>query len=580
MGVRLSIRMCLAGALLVALMGGRVAAAPGFTFAIVGDRTDDAVEGVYEQVLGDIAFLGPDLFVTVGDQIQGYLADSAAVEDEWDRVTSLLDGTGIPYHLTAGNHDIWGDLSRRIYSRRFGSPDTSFVFRNNLFVILDVSTYYRAADLPAAKIKWLEKCLSNSGRYANTFVFYHKPFWCEDFSFGRPDLLHDIFRRHGVDAVFTGHYHRSFYTERDGIRYFGVSSSGGSLPPGGRDKGCFHSYLLARVEGPDVEVRLLEPGLGESPQAITMEEMIAMEQMESDAVHIEGVETSGCSLVGTAKVTIGIHNQGTSTLRDTACWKLAGDWTIEPSCDYIEVPPGETGTMTAYAGNTGRLFPVPELTVTLASGPDKVSEVSRPLPVRRLIYAARCDSAPVVDGVLEKVWRHVDRETCFFGSVPDVSPGDSTALRICHDRGSVYVAVECFGGADDLAAGAETRDAFGGYDDYVLLLFQPDPGSDTYFQMAVNPSGTVFDKRVEVCPFGTYVQDPGWDAPVEVATLTSGDGWTAEMRIPVSSLGHGAEEATRWGFNFRRMHRRLDASSDFQIPLAYASDRLGVLVLQ
>jgi hypothetical protein len=564
-----------------AATSGVDAAGSDFTFAVLGDRTGGAVEGVFEQVVRDVDFLAPDLIMTVGDLIEGYLADSAATEAEWDYGLGLLDATGIPYHLTPGNHDIWDPQSRRIYSARVGSPDTAFVFRNNLFVILDVSTEYKADRLSQTKIDRLERELAGAGRYEHTFVFYHKPFWCEDFSFERPNRLHDIFKRHGVDAVFTGHYHKSFYTEQDGIRYFGVSSSGGSLPPGGRAKGCFYSYMLARVEGDYLEVRMLEPAFGAAPDLVTLDDALRVAALEDRAVDIEPVEITDVSLDGTTGVRIGLRNTGSTTLKDKVRWIPAGEWAVEPLDDYIEIPPGETGTMTAYVSNEGTLFPVPRLEINMAYDGGEPLTVSEALPVKRLIYAAKPNAAPSVDGRLEGIWETIPAESRFFGSAPGRAPSDSTVLRLCHDETHLYVAVEAFDSvADSIAAHVRIRDGFGSYDDLVVLLLEPEIGSDVFYQVAVNPAGTIFDKSIEICPFGTYVQDPAWDAPVEVGTDLYEDKWVAEIAIPLEAVGARPEAGARWGFNFRRMHGRLDATSDFQAPFWFASDRLGILILR
>ncbi len=553
----------------------------GFTFAVLGDRTGGATEGVYEQVLRDVEFLSPDFILTVGDHIEGYLSDSTEIEAEWDYVVELLDRPGIGYHLTPGNHDIWDAQSRRIYTRRFGSPDTAFVYDDNLFITLDVSMHYKADNLPAERIQWLEEILGRAPEHTNTFVFYHKPFWCEDFSFERPNLLHDIFKRHGVDAVFTGHYHRHFYTERDGIRYFGVSSSGGSLPYGGRGKGCFYAFLLARVEEEDLEVRVLEPGFGSSPGDITMEDMIRVAGIQSETVDIEEIQLTGLALTGAAKVRINIDNLGSSTLRDTARWVAAGDWIVEPPEAYVEVPPGETGTMIAYLTNDGDLFPVPWLELSVAYDGGEPVEIAKTLPVKRVIYAASSSGALEMDGSLEDTWQMAASETGFFGSGPGEAPADSTSLRICHDGENLYVAVECFDSeVGELEANVETRDGFGGYDDYVLVLLEPEIGANVFYQVAVNPKGTVFDKHIEICPFGTYVQDYAWDAPLDVGTQIYDDRWVAELRIPFEALGPGAADGDQWGFNFRRRHKRLGAVTDYQAPLWFATDRLGLLVFE
>jgi hypothetical protein len=577
---RITVRILVLSLLLGVWGSVEAPAASEFTFAILGDRTGGAVEGVFEQVVQDVGFLDPDFIITVGDHIEGYLADSTAIEDEWDYIVGLLEDAGLPYHLTPGNHDIWDAQSRRIYIRRFGAPNTTFVYEGNLFVILDVSTEYKSENLPQQTITWLEDELSKADRYANTFVFYHKPFWCEDFSSQRPNLLHDIFRRNGVEAVFTGHYHRHFYTERDGIRYFGVTSSGGSLPSGGRSKGCFYSYLLARVEGDSLEVRLLEPGFGESPGVVTMQDAMEIAALESDAVEIQALEIPGVTLEGTAKVQIGIKNPGSTTLRDTARWIASGDWVVEPLHHYVEVPPGETGTMTAYLSNQGNLFPVPRLELSMAYGDGQAIEISKPLPLKRLLHADRREEVPELDGHLEDFWKRSPAEKRFFGAATAKAPFDSTSLWVCHDGEYIYLAVEALeSDPSQLVSEVDTRDGFGGYDDYVLVLLEPEIGSGVFYQVAVNPAGTIFDKHIEICPFGTYVQDNSWDAPLLVGTEIYSDRWIAEVGIPIASLGPRAKESTRWGFNFRRSHKHLGANSDFQVPLWYGSDRLGLLEL-
>jgi hypothetical protein len=557
-------------------------AAPGqsaFTFAVVGDRTGHAAEGVFEQVLEDVSFLNPDLILTVGDHIQGYEPDSALVEDEWDYVVGLLDGTGIEYHLTPGNHDIWDKRSRAIYIRRFGSPDTAFVYEGNLFVIIDVSTHFAADVLPPAKMEWLERVLSGAGDLANVFVFYHKPFWCEDFSFGRPNAFHELFKRYDVSAVFTGHYHRHFYTEKDGIPYYGVSSSGGGLPRWAAGEGAFYSYLLANVDRGGFEVRLVEPAFGSPVDTVTMDDMMLIAGIQSKTIRMEELVIEGSTFSGTSRVSVTIENHGSSTLRDTARWVVRGGWVAEPMRDYVEVPPGEIGTLTAYLTNDGPLFPVPDFRLDMPYKADRVIEVSRPAAVKRLVHSEVCDSVPQLDGVLdEEIWQQLPGVSRYFGRAPDAAPEDSTVLKLRHDATRLYVAVTCFDShAEEVSAIAAERDGFGGYDDYILLLFELRQGSRDFYQISVNPAGTIFDKTIEICPFGSYVLHPEWDAPVEVAAKIHEDRWTAEIAIPFEALGEVPHADAKWGFNFMRMHKRLDATSDLQPPIRYDSDYLAIL---
>jgi hypothetical protein len=583
-GYRSGMAVFVCAAVWLSVVSGLAASSPadrGFTFAVIGDRTGGAVDGVFEQVLDEVTFLSPDLVVTVGDHIQGYTPDSAEVEQEWDYVVELLEGTGINYHLTSGNHDIWDDQSRRIWQQRFGNPDNSFEYKDNLFILLDVATEYSAAMLPQAKIEWLEGLLKNSDEYDNVFVFYHKPFWCEDFSFGRPNLLHEMFNEHGVTAVFTGHYHRYFYTEVDDIRYFGVSSSGGGLPWGGRVKGSFYSYLFARVADGAVDVRLLEPGFTRPVDVVTVSDLIRIAEIERESVKVSEMVVEGARLTGTERVTIRIANPSEVTLQDTAFWILRNGWSVEPARDYVEVPPHEIGTITAFIAHDGPLYPAPMFRVHLPADGGEMLEVTEPLRIRRVISSTWTDTPPEIDGLInESLWGEAEEATEFFGfRDPDADAHfNRTVVRIRHDSTNLYFGIKCVDSSiNEVFAGIEDRDGFIRYDDNVSFLVEPVPDSQIFYQVSVNSMGTLADQKIEICPFGTWVLHPEWDPPTEVAAQTIGDRWQVELSIPLSAFGASFSEGAVWRFNFQRWHTRLRTASQFQSPFRFDSDTMGHL---
>lgn len=553
-----------------------------FTVAIVGDRTGGAQEGVFEQVLDEVSFINPDLIITVGDHIEGYLPDSARIESQWDYVVELMDRTGIEYHLTPGNHDIWDEQSRRIYVSRFGRPDTAFDYLGSLFIIMDVSTDYGVGSLPVERIEWLERTLRGSDRYSNVFVFYHKPFWCEDLSMGRSNRFHDLFKRYGVTAVFTGHYHRYFHAEIDSIEYFGVSSSGGSLPPGGRVKGCFYAYLLAKVTADSLDVRVVEPGLGLPVDAVTVDDAVRVAGIEARSVRMSETIAEGPALPEAQKVTITIENPGSVTLRDTAVWILKEGWSVEPVRDYVEVPPGEVGTLTAYVSHQGPLFPVPLFRVRVPAGGEEVVEVTEPLKLRRVVSAAPNGNKMQIDGLLdESVWQQASSETGFYTAHTADAALDSTVLTVCYDETKIYFGIECLDNSmDSLRASVTERDGFRRYDDNLSILLEPRRDSAVFYLIGTNPLGTLFDYAIEICPFGTYVLNPEWNPQIEVATQVLADRWTAEMAVPLDVLGVTVEEGAGWGFNFSRWHKRLHNASDFQSPFWFDSDRMALLVFR
>jgi len=574
-----------------------------FTFAVLGDRTGSAREGVFEQVVEDMGFLRPDIILTVGDLIQGYSSDSAEVESQWDYTLDLMESIGIEYHLTPGNHDIWSEESQAIYERRVGERNKAVSYRNNLFVILDVSLHYTAEVMPAEQTEWLRGALAEAPDHDHTFIFYHKPFWCEDFSSDRDNLLHELFKENGVDAVFTGHYHRQFYTERDGIRYYSVSSSGGGLPRWAAGEGSFYSYMWVRVDGDAYEVRTMEPGMGSGSDEITMENMMRIDEILYGVVTMDEITVTGPEYELPEKVTVRIENISETTLMDTATWDARDGWAVDPERDYVEVPPGEVATLSAFISNQGPAFPVPRLSVRVPYEDGRTIEVERPVSIKRLISASACgetSSGPgsagvslVIDGRLDdEIWRRSPAEVMGFGWAVDNAPEDSTRLRFCHDGVNLYVAVECFDSRPEgVSATVSERDGFSNPDDTFMLMFQPETAVRDFYVISVNPLGTVFDRFVEICPFGSYVIHPEWDAPVIAGAEINDRGWTAEIAIPFEAIAEtsvAGDEAIaaadlavvtgdRWGFNFSRWHHRIESSTYFQYPVRYDAAYMGVL---
>jgi len=568
---------------LVALAGAGPAAgaeiASQFTFAVIGDRTATPLEGEFEKILEEVAQLGPDLVVSVGDHILGYTSDSAAVESQWDQFTSLMERTGIQYHLAAGSHDIWDRASEAIFRRRFGGPDRYFRHAGKVFILLNTSGYGAADSLPAGKLDWLRRVLEFSKDSGGIFVFYDKPTWCEGSAAGGAGPLHEIFRSYPVRAVFTAGSRRYFHAVRDSIEYFGLSSAGGPLPSGGRQRGAFPSYLLGRVRGDRFTVQLVEPGIFTPIDIVTYDDALEMARVDAGSIVMSELLAYGFSMSGTGQVAVTIQNTGDFTLSDTAAWTLRGDWAVQPMRDYIEVPPGETGTLTAFVRCGGSLFPVPVLSLSVPCCGGKAVDVSVPLNVKRVLYADYIDGPPTIDGRLDDAaGRGRVGESRFFGPQGGRSAADSTLLVVCYDSANVYLAVDCLDrDVAGLAASVTGRDAFVLDDDTVVLLFEPQAGSGVFFQVSVNPLGALVDRRIELCPLGSYVPDPGWNPPIRVAAGVAADRWTVELALPIQALSPSGLGASRWGFNFSRVQQRLGTSADFQAPFRYRSDAIGLL---
>ena len=213
-----------------------------FQFAIVGDRTGEAVAGVYERVLSDIAPEHPAFVVSVGDTIQG--GDDHTARAEWRQLRPLWKRMRVPWFFAPGNHDVWSAASARIYTEETGHPLCySFDWKNAHFTILDNS---RTDDLSPAQLSFLESDLARLTTRGPRFVVFHRSFWWVWLRLQNTNFeLQRIARKFAVTAVISGHVHEFDRMEQDGVTYLMVCSSGGHLRDTG--PGWFFGHVLATV---------------------------------------------------------------------------------------------------------------------------------------------------------------------------------------------------------------------------------------------------------------------------------------------------------------------------------------------
>jgi hypothetical protein len=175
-------------------------------------------------------------------------------------------------------------------------------------------------------------------------------------------------------------------------------------------------------------------------------------------------------------------------------------------------------------------------------------------------------AAPVIDGALtDAAWRTADSSGGFVQYQPRAgAPAtERTVVRVLYGGGAIYVAARLYDRqADSITALLGERDEEVFSDRFYLYL-------DSYldrrsaFAFAVNPAGVKWDA---VLSQDTEI-DQDWDAVWDAAARVDAQGWTVEMRIPLSQLrfhvGPGGTGEQRWGLNFRRWIARRDEFSDW-----------------
>jgi len=185
-------------------------------------------------------------------------------------------------------------------------------------------------------------------------------------------------------------------------------------------------------------------------------------------------------------------------------------------------------------------------------------------PVAR---AVATDQAPIIDGRIdEPAWQRSKAHGTFVERKPTLGavPADKTTFRVLFDAQALYVAVHC---ADlqpsAIAARTTARDSFAIFsDDAISLKIDPAHDQRTTAGFALNPAGA----RLEYRGVNESQMRPEFDTTWQGAAAIVEGGWTAEFRVPWTSLGIDPRQPPRrLGLNFSRDHPRRNATYDWAL---------------
>lgn len=243
----------------------RSQAESAFRFAILGDRTGEAVAGVYQEAWRETDADHPAFVITVGDTIQGLKDDYAAAE--WREAQRLL----APYRkyqlfFVPGNHDVWSPVSARLYERYTRRPlHYSFNYKQAHFTVLNNS---ETDSLNPDELEYLKSDLQANAKQPLKFLFFHRPSWLLQALLKNPNFpLHQIALQYGVQYVVCGHLHEMLSFEIGPVTYVSMASSGGHLrEPKTYETGWFFQHTLVTVTGnsADFAIKELSPPFGKS----------------------------------------------------------------------------------------------------------------------------------------------------------------------------------------------------------------------------------------------------------------------------------------------------------------------------
>ena len=180
----------------------------------------------------------------------------------------------------------------------------------------------------------------------------------------------------------------------------------------------------------------------------------------------------------------------------------------------------------------------------------------------KILVATRAAEAPRIDGILnDAVWQKTPAREDFVQSFPKLgaAPSQRTVLHVAFDNTNLYFAVFC---ADPDAGSIEPllsrRDRYVNTDEIEIDV---DSYGDRRTALRFTLSAAGVQRDAAIYNDGEY--DPEWDGVWEGRSRVSEDGWSAEIRVPLSQvpLRRGGEDG--FGLQVRRRRRLSNESSEW-----------------
>ncbi|MBX5480956.1 MAG: carbohydrate-binding family 9-like protein [Myxococcaceae bacterium] len=176
-------------------------------------------------------------------------------------------------------------------------------------------------------------------------------------------------------------------------------------------------------------------------------------------------------------------------------------------------------------------------------------------------HAHRTDAPPVIDGALDDpAWQKAEAVVLtqsFNGSKPDLA----TTARLLYDDQFLYVSFDCED--PDVWGTLLQRDQPIYTQEVVEIFLDADANQRTYNELELSPNNVIFDAYF---PARRQGMDTSWDSKMQTAVKVRGtlnddsdrdEGWSAEMKIPFSTLASvpniPPHAGDRWRFNLYRL---------------------------
>ncbi len=189
------------------------------------------------------------------------------------------------------------------------------------------------------------------------------------------------------------------------------------------------------------------------------------------------------------------------------------------------------------------------------------------------MHAVRIQSRDLIkmDGFLDdEIWQKAPIATGFTQKSPidGGSPTQRTEARIVYTDTEIFIGIMAYDSAPDSALASLFRRDGNEASDWVYVALDSYNDKRTAFAFGVNPKGV----QKDILLFDDTDEDELWDAVWDAEARLLDNGWSVEMRIPLSQLRFSSSNSTHsWGVNFLRTIARSNEENYWSPILATES---------
>lgn len=165
---------------------------------------------------------------------------------------------------------------------------------------------------------------------------------------------------------------------------------------------------------------------------------------------------------------------------------------------------------------------------------------------QNLLELTKSDMPIILDGIIdEAIWELIEPfPMTQFEPVYKAELSEKTDIRVTYDDDFLYVAGKMYTkDASTIAANSLYRDRYSG-DDVFAIIIDPFNDNQNALRFFTTPAGVLFDQAISNDANSIAGSNPvnsSWNTFWDVATTRNEEGWFAEIRIPLSSIGFQSE---------------------------------------